>query len=118
LSNLLNCTIVQKGQVDQICYHGTTTLECDIPGSLKRVGGQGDSLTGMMGAFLCWGMGAYKNKLYDTPDNLDDEQIISLSCLAGCTTTRLAGHLAYQKYGRSMLTSNLHEFISEAFRSL
>lgn len=115
LSQLLNCTIIQKGPVDKICYHGNEIIESDHPGSLKRVGGQGDSLTGMIGAFLCWGTGAYKKGLYTTPDKLSDEEIISLSCLAGCTTTRMAGHKAYCKYGRAMLTSNLHEFISEAF---
>lgn len=119
LSSFLNCTIVEKGPVDRICYHGSETiLECKLPGSLKRVGGQGDSLTGMIGAFLCWGMGAYKKKLYKTPDDLHDEEIIPLCCLAGCTTTRIAGHLAFGKYGRSMLTSNLHEFINRAFIEL
>lgn len=118
LSKVLNCTIVQKGMVDKICYHGNEIIVCDINGSLKRVGGQGDSLTGMIGAFLCWGMGAYKKGLYNTIDKLNDEEIISLSCLGGCTTTRMAGKMAYDKYGRAMLTSNLHEFISKAFADL
>lgn len=118
LCKVLNCTVIQKGPVDKVCYHGKEVLECGDPGSLKRVGGQGDSLTGMVGAFLCWATGAYKRGLYETPDKLSDKQLISLSCLAGCTTTRRAGHMAYKKYGRGMLTSNLHEFIGAAFEQL
>ena len=118
LCRMLRCTIIQKGTVDKVCYHGGEVLQCGDRGSLKRVGGQGDSLTGMVGAFLCWGTGAYRRGLYETPDKLTDEQVVSLACLAGCTTTRRAGRLAYEKYGRAMLTSNLHEFISEAFAQL
>lgn len=115
LCRTLRCTIIQKGTVDKVCYHGGEVLRCGDPGSLKRVGGQGDSLTGMVGAFLCWGTGAYRRGLYETPDTLTDEQVVSLACLGGCTTTRRAGRLAYEKYGRAMLTSNLHEFIGDAF---
>lgn len=118
LSENLRCTVIAKGPADRISYHGSEIIKCEEPGSLKRVGGQGDSLTGMIGAFLCWGTGAYKKGLYETPDKLSDEEIIKLSCFAGCTTTRRAGHLAYQKYGRSMLTSNLHEFINSAYNSI
>lgn len=117
LSRNLKCTVIAKGSADRISYHGSDIIKCDEPGSLKRVGGQGDSLTGMVGAFLCWGTGAYKKGLYATPDKLSDEDIVKLSCLGGCTATRRAGHAAYTKYGRSMLTSNLHEFISNAYNS-
>lgn len=113
----LRCTVIAKGSADRISYHGSDVIKCEEPGSLKRVGGQGDSLTGMIGAFLCWGTGAYKQGLYASPDKLSDEDIVKLSCFGGCTATRRAGHLAYTKYGRSMLTSNLHEFISNAYSS-
>jgi ATP-dependent NAD(P)H-hydrate dehydratase len=30
-------------------------LQCDAEGGLKRMGGQGDVLTGVIAAFLAWG---------------------------------------------------------------
>lgn len=118
IGKTLGVTVVAKGSTDKISYHGNTPVECSVEGSLKRVGGQGDSMSGMIGAFVAWSMGAYKNKIYDHEIELNDEELIVYSCLAGCTTTRIAGHHAYKKYGRSMLTSNLHEFIPQAFNEL
>lgn len=116
LSRLLKCTVVQKGESDFIC-NGKNKYECLYPGSLKRVGGQGDSLTGIIGAFLCW-KNAYKKKLYKFQDVLDDDELILLGCQGACTVTRKAGCKAYTKYGRGMLTSNLHEFIADAIYHL
>lgn len=118
IGKLLGVTVVEKGTNDIISYHGNEPVKCSQPGSLKRVGGQGDSMTGMIGAFIAWSMGAYKSNIYKHEIELNDEELITYSCLAGCSTTRLASHLAYKKYGRSMLTSNLHEFIPQAFNDL
>lgn len=38
-------------------------LQCDIEGGLKRMGGQGDILSGAIAAFLAWGK-AYEEKLW------------------------------------------------------
>jgi len=46
-------TIVQKGKQD-IISNGKETMICDIEGGLKRCGGQGDVLTGVLGTLLAW----------------------------------------------------------------
>lgn len=56
-------TIIQKGPHDYIS-NGKYTLTCDIPGGLKRSGGQGDTLTGSLATFLAWRR-AYKDRLWE-----------------------------------------------------
>jgi ATP-dependent NAD(P)H-hydrate dehydratase len=46
-------TIVRKGPVDMIASLDTT-YQCDTQGGLKRVGGQGDILSGLIACFLSW----------------------------------------------------------------
>lgn len=48
-----NITIVQKGPQD-ILSNGHRTLVVDNQAGLKRCGGQGDILSGMLGTFLAW----------------------------------------------------------------
>ena len=47
-------TILQKGASD-IISNGDRNEVVDITGGLKRVGGQGDILSGAVGTFLAWG---------------------------------------------------------------
>lgn len=39
-------------------------LKCDAEGGLKRMGGQGDILTGIIAAFLAWGKG-YEDEVWE-----------------------------------------------------
>ena len=66
---LQNVTIVQKGETDiisngmpipsellaQQASEQVEILESSVQGGLKRVGGQGDILSGSMGVLLAWG---------------------------------------------------------------
>ena len=56
-------TIIQKGPRDYIS-NGKETIVCDVPGGLKRSGGQGDTLTGCLVTFLAWKK-AYEEKLWE-----------------------------------------------------
>jgi ATP-dependent NAD(P)H-hydrate dehydratase len=47
-------TILQKGPSD-IISNGERNEVIDVQGGLKRVGGQGDILSGAVGTFLAWG---------------------------------------------------------------
>jgi ATP-dependent NAD(P)H-hydrate dehydratase len=57
-------TIIQKGPKDFIS-NGKQTIVCDVPGGLKRSGGQGDTLTGTLVTFLAWKK-AYEEKLWES----------------------------------------------------
>ncbi|KRX47438.1 ATP-dependent (S)-NAD(P)H-hydrate dehydratase, partial [Trichinella murrelli] len=52
-AKLQNVTIVRKGPTD-IISDGIHVLECAEPCSLRRCGGQGDVLSGVLGTFLHW----------------------------------------------------------------
>lgn len=47
-------TVLQKGGADVVAY-AREEATVDVPGGLKRCGGQGDILSGAVGAFLAWG---------------------------------------------------------------
>ena len=51
--------MLQKGAEDLIAVHPSDsepqTTTVDVKGGLKRCGGQGDVLSGTVGAFLAWG---------------------------------------------------------------
>jgi ATP-dependent NAD(P)H-hydrate dehydratase len=50
MSRLLGCTIIRKGPLDLIT-DGKEALYVMTPGSLKRCGGIGDILAGVVGTF-------------------------------------------------------------------
>lgn len=110
--------IVQKGQNDVIAGPSQVIVD-DEPGSNRRVGGQGDSLTGVMLTFLAWGQ-VYKEGLWDEAKKaeLDDESIKMLSAFAASVIARRSSKRAFEEYGRHMQTSDLHKFIGESFESL
>ncbi|KAG8192921.1 hypothetical protein JTE90_025629 [Oedothorax gibbosus] len=101
-------TIVAKGRQD-IISDGNTVVVCDEPGSPKRCGGQGDLLSGALGVFNFW---ARQAKL-----NVSCQPTV-LAAMAACMLTRRCGYLAFQKFKRSTLTTDMIGEINEAFSSL
>ncbi|KAF3204173.1 hypothetical protein TWF679_009915 [Orbilia oligospora] len=121
-------TIIQKGKQDTIS-NGTDTITCDVPGGLKRSGGQGDTLTGCLGTFLAWKK-AYKEGLWNDDDDdivgsesgdgkkLGEEELMRLVAFAGSAVTRTCSSLAFKERGRAMQASDLQGHIQRAFQML
>ncbi|KAL1965977.1 hypothetical protein VTN77DRAFT_4917 [Rasamsonia byssochlamydoides] len=131
-------TIIQKGQRD-IISNGITSLVCDIPGGLKRSGGQGDTLTGSLGTFLAW-RSAYHEGVWDTGETpsekvaqskaevqaeLEDKSkkmspttTLLLVAFAGSSLTRDCSRRAFKAKGRSLQASDLTDEVHESFLSL
>jgi ATP-dependent NAD(P)H-hydrate dehydratase len=117
-------TIIQKGRVD-IISNGlddkaeTSTITCDIPGGLKRSGGQGDTLTGSLGTFLAWRQ-AYHDGLWDTgeKEKMGMEETLLAAAWAGSAITRDCSLRAFGKRGRSLQASDLTEEVEAAFLGL
>lgn len=80
-------TVVQKGARDLVS-NGTTTLTVDLPGGLKRSGGQGDTLTGSIATFLGWRK-AYLDKIWETKGGLDEHESVALAVFGGASVTRV-----------------------------
>lgn len=142
-------TVLQKGSVDRICTNtgkaskeqavlnqvkeGESTEELvtvDIPGGLKRCGGQGDILSGAVGTVMAWGKcyetGAFGcvssfsgattmytfSRAYDgaySDGSIPPSRIPLLAAVGGSLLTRTASRLTYAKQGRS--TWSFHTFI-------
>ncbi|OZJ04020.1 hypothetical protein BZG36_03760 [Bifiguratus adelaidae] len=88
---------------------------CDAVGGLKRVGGQGDILSGAIATFLAWGK-AYQDKVWEHDSSIAPEDISLYAGWAGCRLVRECAHLAYEKHGRAVLTSDMALEVGEAYR--
>jgi ATP-dependent NAD(P)H-hydrate dehydratase len=126
-------TILEKGAKDNIAFDTTgeqasteashveasekestsEVVHVDVQGGLKRCGGQGDILSGSVGATLAWG------KCYED-GNFGDGSIPSsrlplLAAVAGSMVTRTASRLAFAKQGRGLVTADMIPEIGKSF---
>lgn len=107
LANKLgNVTLLVKGAVD-VVTDGHSTVTSNEPGSGRRCGGQGDILSGSVGTFACW-----------TDKGCGQLSATMTACVAASILTRSCNLLAFKKYGRSMITSDMIKFIGQSFNSL
>lgn len=113
-----NVTVFHKNRKDVIVKKNETLVN-DFKGSNKRVGGQGDTLTGAIATFVNWSY-HYENNLWDTSDHnrLSHDVLLVIACFAASSVVRLAMSKAFAKYKRSLQTSNIHEFLGEAYVEL
>lgn len=103
LSDELQCCVIQKGEHDLISFRGKDVVACQEKGSMKRVGGQGDTLTGVLGTMLCWDK--------DHKDPL-------AACYGACAITRRVCKYTWEKHGRSMLTSQIHLAMDQVWQDI
>ncbi|KAL4750378.1 HX dehydratase [Aspergillus terricola var. indicus] len=130
-------TIIQKGPHDVIS-NGVTSIVSDLPGGLKRSGGQGDTLTGSLGTLLAW-RAAYHDALWDSGEQEHSKEAQSkeevqgelesnrrmspgttllLAAWAGAAITRECSRRAFKAKGRSMQASDLTDEVHESFLTL
>ncbi|KAI9296511.1 carbohydrate kinase [Neoconidiobolus thromboides FSU 785] len=96
-------TIIQKGKFD-IVSNGINTYSCEIDSGAKRCGGQGDLLSGILGAFMAWEELYYKRG----DDESFSKELLHLSgCYAACTIVRKCSLLAFKKHDRATQASDM-----------
>ncbi|RCH80795.1 hypothetical protein CU098_000165, partial [Rhizopus stolonifer] len=105
-------TIVQKGSNDYIA-NADEVLCCDADGGLKRMGGQGDILSGTIAAFLAWGK-AYEDGVWEHSNEIASKDIAMYASWGACTISRTSSRLAFEKHGRAVLTSHMLEEIGKS----
>jgi len=110
---------ISKGATDRICVGGITSNVC-TRGSAKRVGGQGDILAGILALFLSWVHTTTGGRNIDDapPARASLSLARAAAAVAACSVTRHAGYLAFEKHGRSLLTSDIVEEIGRAVAAL
>ncbi|KAM9190007.1 LOW QUALITY PROTEIN: ATP-dependent (S)-NAD(P)H-hydrate dehydratase [Dugong dugon] len=105
-----NLTIIQKGERDVIS-DGDQVLVCSQEGSRRRCGGQGDLLSGSLGVLVHWALLAGSEKT-------DGVNPLLVAAFGACALTRQSSSQAFQKYGRSMTTTDMIAEVGAAFRKL
>ena len=103
-------TILEKGGVDRIATPNEVVVS-EIQGGLKRCGGQGDLLSGMLGTFLAWAQRYNERGLKDVAE----ERLPLVAAFGASCVTRTTSHLGFERLGRSMLTQDLLSDIGAAY---
>lgn len=94
-------------------------VECDVPGGLKRCGGQGDFLSGTLGTFLAWAQRFQERaEEGESLPSLPAERLPLLAAYGASAVTRTASKAAFERHGRSMLAHDLLPEIGPAYESL
>lgn len=114
-------TIIRKGDIELI-VKGDDYLVNDMKGSNRRVGGQGDTLTGCLATFVVWSYHYHENywpkeASLEEP-YLERKELLLLACFAASGVTRLASNKAYKKSGRALQTSGIQNCLGEAYSEL
>ncbi|XP_059046051.1 ATP-dependent (S)-NAD(P)H-hydrate dehydratase [Achroia grisella] len=112
-----NITIVKKGPIDEIySMNPTVVWSVGTGGSGRRCGGQGDILSGSIATFLNWTINNIDKAEFKTDGK--DLAVASLACYAACLLVRKCNEKAFQVKGRSMLATDMIDYIHEAFEEL
>ena len=109
MAQRLNATVLVKGAIDEFSSPTGIVEHCDTTGALRRCGGQGDLLSGLVALFAVW------SRL--THPTQDEEKRSLTVCLAASHVTRTAARLAFEKHGRAMGPHHVLDQIPYAFRS-
>ncbi|EGV64265.1 ADP-dependent NAD(P)H-hydrate dehydratase [Yamadazyma tenuis] len=117
LSTKLGVTVMRKSNAE-IIVDGENHLINDLSGSARRIGGQGDTLTGCLATFVNWSY-HYQAGLWDNEGpKLNAQDSTLLACYASSAIVRLASRKAFKRYGRAMQTSDIQRFLGEAYTEL
>ncbi|KAI8901270.1 carbohydrate kinase [Globomyces pollinis-pini] len=124
LSSKLGVTILKKGHQDIIASNGigklafltiesNLNLNFEFQSCLKRCGGQGDLLTGILSTFVGWFL-----KSIEESDDKNIFESLALSCHAAGMVLKVAAGRAFEVRGRSLVASDIIPFIGPSFESL
>ncbi|KAF8940359.1 hypothetical protein BGZ58_006822 [Dissophora ornata] len=105
--------VVRKGPND-IISNGKTVHVVVNEGGLKRSGGQGDILAGMIATSLAWGV-AYEKNVWDHSHPVLEEEVPLIACFGACIINRECSRLAFNKHKRAVQASDVLEEIGPFF---
>lgn len=118
LARHLGCVVLVKGSED-IVSNGKETVNNSTEGSLRRVSGQGDTLSGTLATFVAW-TEAYKARLWvtDPLPSQTTQDLLVIAAWAASSTTRTASRLAFARKGRATVTTDVNNAVGEAFEQI
>lgn len=98
-------TVCHKGETDRIS-DGINNAECSVQGGLRRCGGQGDILAGIISVYAHWAT-------MKRDENNSDEKISMVQAVKeACAVVRQLSLDTFEHRGRSMVTSDILEQMS------
>lgn len=102
-----NVTLICKGSID-IITDGNKVIFCTISGGLRRCGGIGDVLAGIVGTFAAWANYSLE----------EDEEVprMMLAAYGGCALTRDCTFRCFVEKGRSMVAHDIVSYIGPIFK--
>lgn len=112
-----NVVILKKGAIDEVfSLCPEVQWKSNLGGSGRRCGGQGDLLSGSIATFLHWTLSSADRINIQTKDK--NLAAASLSCYAASRLVRVCNEKAFKEKGRSMLASDMINYIHTAFDEL
>ncbi|KTW29334.1 YjeF family domain-containing protein [Pneumocystis carinii B80] len=129
-NSLGGVTILKKGKIDDIS-NGLMTLNVNVNGSLRRCGGQGDVLVGILSTLLAWRR-AYLENLWEYDSNeakiciyntshdksLNKDELLMIASYGAAFATRYCSYLAFKRKKRAMRATDLMDAIGEVYELL
>lgn len=88
-------------------------VEVDVEGGLKRCGGQGDVLSGTVGAMLAWGK-CYEDGAFGD-GSIPASRLPLLAAVGGSMVTRTSSRMAFQLQGRGLVTQDMLPQLGKSF---
>jgi ATP-dependent NAD(P)H-hydrate dehydratase len=108
--------LIRKGEHDFIeTLTGTNNIEtmvCEEKGGMKRCGGLGDILSGVLGAFGAWYNILQKKNATSDYESTTTNNLV-LSCWLACCITKMATNKAFSLRKRSMTAPDVLQMICE-----
>lgn len=99
----------------------TDALVDAVQGGLKRVGGQGDILSGSTGTLLAWGRewarGAYTH-VGHPPDDKLTPHVALIAAYGASAFNRTVSRQGWEKFGRSMVTHDLVGLVGGVYEDM
>ena len=113
----VNVAVVKKGAKDEIS-DGAVTAMCDAQGSHRRVGGQGDVLTGVTATFLSWAALSSGASKGGTNGARAQVQETVAAAYGAALVVRTAAKWAFEAKYRSMVAGDVLDMVGPAVHTL
>lgn len=128
-----NVTILEKGAEDIVSdgkplpsafstsTGSTDTLVDSVQGGLKRVGGQGDILSGTVGTLLAWGREWARGSYAHVGSPADPElapHVALLAAYGASAFARTVSKRGFELKGRSMVTHDLVDLVGPVYADM
>jgi ATP-dependent NAD(P)H-hydrate dehydratase len=123
LAKFLQVNILLKGHVDTICsMNNEQWLQCDIAGSPRRCGGQGDLLAGALITCYYWTLKNHERIVNESSMNDNGSRSFvdaaQIAAYAASSLIRTSCRSTFDKRGRSMISGDILEEIGPIFSRL